>query len=152
MQKITQTEIIEKVTKNDDLTAVEIIINHKNQLECSIILNDTMFSIPYETNFTFDLPSKIKEAVSSEVLVIGFIDTELPEAWRQSYLEGGISEDRYDRRVEFHAYNDMNEMFCIDRNILWDITGKWAEIYQDENYEVCGWKKGIIRWYKNHLI
>ena len=152
MQKLTQTEIIEKINKTEELTAVEIIINHKNQLECSIIINDTMFSIPYETKFDFSLPAKIKNAVSDEVLVIGFIDSELSEAWKQSYLAGGIPEERHDRRVEFHAYNDMNEMFCIDRNLLWDITDEFKGTPHELTEDVCKWRFEIIKWYKNHLI
>lgn len=145
MKKLTQKQITEKI--DEEVTAVEIIRNNENPNECCVIINDEMFSTPYETMFNFDLLVAIKTQiakVNEDIIVIYFNDNELPEAWKQSYLAGGITEDRFDRRTEFHAYNDMNEMFCIDRILLMQITGV---------DETCAkWKTGIIKWYKNHLI
>lgn len=145
MQKMTHNEIIAKI--DEDVTAVEIIRNNENPNECCVVINDEMFSTPYETMFNFDLLVAIKTQiakVNEDIIVIYFNDIELPEAWKQSYLAGGITEDRFDRRTEFHAYNDMNEMFCIDRILLMQITGI---------DDTCAkWKAGIIKWYRNHLI
>lgn len=145
MQKRTHNEIIAKI--DEDVTAVEIIRNNENPNECCVVINDEMFSTPYETMFNFDLLVAIKTQiakVNEDIIVIYFNDIELPEAWKQSYLAGGITEDRFDRRTEFHAYNDMNEMFCIDRILLMQITGK--------DDRCAKWKTGIIKWYRNHLI
>ena len=145
MQKMTHNEITAKI--DEDVTAVEIIRNNENPNECCVVINDEMFSTPYETMFNFDLLVAIKTQiakVNEDIIVIYFNDIELPEAWKQSYLAGGITEDRFDRRTEFHAYNDMNEMFCIDRILLMQITGI---------DDTCAkWKVGIIKWYRNHLI
>ena len=141
----TQNEIIAKI--DEDVTAVEIIRNHENPDECCVIINDELFSTPYETEYSFDLIVAIKTQIAKvnpEIIVIMFNDIELPTAWKQSYLQGGITEDRFDRRTEFHPYNEMNEMFCIDRILLMQITG------QDDR--MAKWKEGIIKWYKNHLI
>lgn len=149
MKKIYQHEIIDKISETDELTAVEIIRNHKNTDECSIIINDTLMSIGYETRYSKELVNAIKKIIDEDILLIQFDDNELSEAWKQSYLKGGISEDRHDRRVIPHAYNDMNELYCIDRNLLYDITDKWVGT---EWENTCKWKVGIIDWYKNHLI
>lgn len=147
MQKTTQKQIVTEI--DEQTTAVEIIRNHENPKECSVIINNKMFSIGYETEYTFELLTAIKTAVPEEAIVIMFNDNELPEAWKQSYLNGGITEDRFDRRTEFNAYNEMNEMFCISRDLLWDINDKWVGTPYENN---CEWKTGIIKWYKNHLI
>ena len=154
MKKITQNQIIEKIeNKKDEITAIEIIINHENPLECSIILNDKLFSVPYETTYNNELISGIKKAIrGKKILLIQFIDNELPEAWKQAYLSDNIPEERHDRRVIFHPYNDMNEQFCIDRTLLWDITDEFKGTPHELTEEKCKWRFEIIKWYKNHLI
>lgn len=154
MRKITQTELKEKLenTKNE-LTAVEIIINHKNPTQCSVILNDTLFSHGYETTYNNELIAKIKKTIhGQEILLIQFIDNELTEAWKQAYLSDGITEDRWDRRVIPREYNDMNELFCVDRNLLWDITDYFKGTPHELTEEKCAWRYHIIQWYKQHLI
>ena len=154
MRKLTQTEIIEQIDK--DTTAVEIIRNHENQNECSVIINDRFFSCGFECEFNFDLIIGIKNAINdngiAEIPVIMFVDNELNEAWKQSYLAGGIPEEDHDRRVIFHAYNDMNEMFCIDQSLLWDITDEFKGTDHELTEEKCAWRWNMIKWYKNHLI
>ena len=109
MQKITQNEIINKIeNEKDDLTAVGIILNHKNHNQCSVILNDEWFSIPYETDYTPELTAMIKETINDETLLIKFDDYELAEGWKQAYLKGGIPEERHDRRVIPRKYHHMN--------------------------------------------
>lgn len=153
MDKLTQTQIIDEIKNNDEVTAVEIIINHKNILECSVIISDELFSYGYETTYNNELISEIKKAIrGKEILLIQFIDTELPEAWKQSYLAGGIPEERHDRRVIFHPYNDMNELYCVDRNLLWDITDKFKGTPHELTEDKCCWRWNIIQWYKKHLI
>ena len=91
------------------------------------------------------LKNEIKNIVDDEILVIEFVDNELSEAWKLSYSLGGIEEERWDRRVVFHSYDDMNEMFCIDMMLLEEIKG--------ENFHpLPEWKEYIIDWYKEHLI
>lgn len=157
MQKKTQNEIIDEIKKTENITAIEIIVSDEDAnipnkpllspIKASVIINDEMFSIGYEIEegYTFDFLRTLKNKVLDEdVLLIWFKDAELPEAWKKSYIAGGITEDRFDRRVEFHPYNDMNEMFCIDRILLMQITGK--------DDRMAKWKVEIIKWYKNHLI
>ena len=155
MQKLTQNEIITKIeNEKDELTAVEIIINHENPTQSSVILNDKLFSWGYETTYNNELIAGVKKAIcGKEILLIQFIDNELPEAWRQAYQDGGILE-RFpdDRRLKFYPYNMMNEQFCIDRNLLWDITGEFKGTPHEVTKEKCMWRWSIIEWYKNHLI
>ena len=154
MQKTTQTQIIKTIkNKKDELTAIEIIINRENPTECSVILNDEFFSIPYETIYNEKLIAEIKKTIPGKILLIQFIDYELPEAWKQSYKKAGILEKYpYDRRLKFHPYNEMNEQFCIDRNLLWDITDEFKGTPHELTEEKCKWRFEIIKWYKNHLI
>lgn len=151
MRKITQTEVVNKIeNEKDELTAVEIIISHENPTQCSVILNDELFSTPYETTYNNELIAEIKKTIrGKEIFLIQFIDHELSEAWKQSYIQGGIPEERHDRRVIPRKYNDMNELFCIDQTLIDDLTGKWIGTPWEG---VPKWKEGIIEWYKNHLI
>lgn len=154
MMKLNHNEIIEKIeTHKDELTAVEIIRNHNNPTQCSIILNDKMFSIPYETEFNFDLIVEIKTTINDNTLLIMFNDIELPNAWKQAYSDAGILE-RFpeDRRLKFHPYNDMNEQFCIDRNLLWNITDEFKGTPHELTEENGSWMWYITKWYKAHLI
>ena len=148
MQKTNQKQIIANI--DEETKAVEIIRNHQNPAECCVVINDEMFSCPYETEYSFNLLTAIKEAVPEDAIVIMFNDNELPEAWKTSYLMGGITEDRFDRRVEFHPYNEMNEMFCIDQMLYDYITDYWKGTPRENSCPK--WKTGIIKWYKNHLI
>ena len=153
MKKLTQNEIITKIeNEKDELTAVEIIRNHENPNECSVILNDKFFSVPYETEYSFELLQNIKNTIPEEVLMIMFNDDELPKAWAAAYTADNIPEERHDRRVEFHPDNDMNEMFCIDRTMLWDITDEFKGTPHELTRDKCIWRYEIIKWYKNHLI
>lgn len=152
MMHLNQTEIIENIKKTETLTAVEIIRNHENPNECSIIINDRFFSVPYETEYSFELLQNIKNTIPEEVLMIMFNDDELPKAWAASYTAAGIPEERHDRRVKFHAYNDMNEMFCIDQNLLWNITDEFKGTEHELTEENGSWMWHITKWYKNHLI
>lgn len=152
MMTKTQTEIIEEIKKNETLTAVEIIRSHKNPTVCSVIINDKFFSMPYITTFNFKLLQAIKNTVSEEILVILFNDDELPKAWAEAYTADGIPEEEHDRRVEFHAYDDMNEQFCIDRTLWWDITDYFKGTDHELTRDKCIWRWEIIQWYKRHLI
>lgn len=149
----TQTEIIELIKQEKTLTAVEIIQNHKNLNECSIIINDELFSTPYETQYTEELVTAIKEAISEDILLLKFTDAELPEAWKQSFKKAGILE-RYpdDRRLKFHAYNEMNEQFCIDRNLLWNITDEFKGTPHELTEEKGSWMYYMTLWYREQLI
>lgn len=150
--KLNPNEIIEKIKNTETLTAVEIIRNHENPVECSVIINDEFFSTPYLTGFSFDLLKEIKNSVSDSVLVILFNDDELPKAWRDSYLADSIPVERHDRRVEFHRFDDMNEMFCIDMTLLWDITDYFKGTDHELTEDKCKWRFEIVKWYKSHLI
>lgn len=151
MNQITKKELIPKITE-ENVTAIEIIRNHKKPTECSVIINDDLFSIPYITTYDFELLKIIKENIHENTLVILFNDDELPKAWADSYTAGGIPEERHDRRVIFHPFNDMNEMFCIDQTILYDITDEFKGTPHELTEEKCAWRWNIIQWYKAHLI
>ena len=152
MEKITQSDLIRKLNNEENLTAVEIIRSHENPEICSVIINDELFSIPYIMDFNFELLETVKKTVNDEILVILFNDDELPKAWADSYTAGGIPEERHDRRVIFHAYDDMNEQFCIDQTLLWDITDEFKGTPHELTEEKCAWRWNIIQWYKAHLI
>lgn len=144
-------KIIVKI--DEETKAVEIIRNHENPNECNVVINDRFFSCPNETEYSFELLTAIKTVVPEEAIVIMFNDNELPEAWKQSYQKAGILE-KYpdDRRLKFHPYNEMNEMFCIDQSLLWDITDEFKGTDHELTEEKCKWRFEIIKWYKNHLI
>lgn len=153
--KKTQNEIITKIeNEKDELTAVEIIISHENPTQCSVILNDELFSVPYETTYNNELIAGVKKAIrGKEILLIQFIDNELPEAWKQSFKKAGILE-RYpdDRRLKYHAFNDMNEQFCIDRNLLWNITDEFKGTPHELTEEKGSWMYYMTLWYREQLI
>lgn len=166
MQKITQNEILNKIeNQKDELTAIEIILDHEDKErvnvplgtpeKASIIFNDELFSWGYEIEegYTFDLLKTIKKALPENILLIWFVDSDLPEAWKQSYSKAGILE-KYpqDRRLQFHPYNEMNEQFCIDRNLLWNITDEFKGTPHELTKENGSWMWHITQWYKNHLI
>ena len=121
MEIKTHTEIINEIKNTDELQAIEIIINGQptsTEVECSVILSDNLFSWGYETIYNNELVDKLQCCVrGKDIILIQFIDTELPKAWEQSYLLGGIPKERHDRRVKFHPYNEMNELFCVDANL-----------------------------------
>ena len=152
VEKITQNELTQKLNNTETLTAVEIIRSHENPKICSVIINDRLFSMPYIMDFNFELIQTIKNTVNEDILVILFNDDELPKAWADSYTAGGIPEENHDRRVIFHPYNDMNEMFCIDQTLLWDITDEFKGTDHELTEEKCAWRWNIIQWYKAHLI
>ena len=142
---ISKIELFNKIRNEERLTAVEIIVSSEDEKLCSVVINDRMFSCPYKVVYNDELKNEIKKIVDDEILVIEFVDNELSEAWKLSYSLGGIEEERWDRRVVFHSYDDMNEMFCIDMMLLEEIKG--------ENFHpLPEWKEYIIDWYKEHLI
>ena len=154
MQKITQTQILNKIeNEKKELAAIEIIISHENPTQCSVILNDELFGWGYETTYNNELIAGIKKTIQGkEILLIQFVDNELAEGWKQAYLKGGIPEERHDRRVIPRQYNDMNELFCVDRNLLWDITDEFKGTPHELTEEKCAWRFHAIQWYKAHLI
>ena len=146
LQKINKNEISQKIkeeVEDEGLLTIQIIQNHENKTQASIYLGSKYFTVGYEIDYDFDTLAEIKKS-ANDVLVFVFTDKELQQAWINSYLQGGISEDRFDRRAEFNPYNKINELFCIDRITYYEITGR-DSVYAD-------WKKGIIDWYKNQLI
>lgn len=142
---ISKIELFNKIRNEERLTAVEIIVSSEDEKLCSVVINDRMFSCPYKVIYNDELKNEIKNIVDDEILVIEFVDNELSEAWKLSYLLGGIEEERWDRRVVFHSYDDMNEMFCIDMMLLEEIKG-------ENIHPLPEWKEYIIDWYKEHLI
>lgn len=153
MQKINQKELTQKLTTDKcEITAVEIIRSHQNPELCSVIINDKLFSIPYIMDYNFELIQTIKNNTSEEVLLIMFTDDELPKAWADAYTAAGIPIEDHDRRVKYHAYDDMNEQFCIDRNLLWNITDEFKGTPHELTEENGSWMWHITKWYKAHLI
>lgn len=140
----TETEI-ENVITEEDVKTVQIIMGNEEEI-CSIIVGTEMFStlylIPYnKRQYIYD------KLWDTKVKVFLFNDFELSEAWKESYIKGGIDEDRWDRRVEFHSYDNMNEMFCIDMMLLEEILG--ISRHQDH---IPKWKVGMVEWYRKKLL
>lgn len=142
-------KLFNTIKSHNHLKAIQIVLSSEDNCKCSVILSDTMFSNMYVTEYNDELENKIKDLINDDVLLIKFIDNELNEAWKSSYLQGGITEDRWDRRVVFHPYNDMNEMFCMDEMLIGEIKGNYRG-FTDEH--LPNWKMGIIRWYREHTI
>ena len=136
---------IKNVITEEDVKTVQIIMS-ENENECSMIVGTEMFSTLYlisynKRQFVYD------ELWDTKVKVFLFTDSELSEAWKTSYLNGGIEEERWDRRTIFHPYNEMNEMFCIDMMLLEEILG--ISRHQDH---IPKWKVGMIEWYRKKLL
>ena len=140
-----KNEIRKVIESEDEIKAVQLIMG-ENEKEVSIIISTTFFStlyvIPYELKqFVYD------ELWDTKTKLFLFSDIELTEAWKASYLNGGIEEERWDRRTIFHPYNEMNEMFCIDEFLLEEILG--ISRHQDH---IPKWKVGMIEWYRKKLL
>ena len=149
MRKIQTQGIINELENTDGLNTVQVITDSSNK-NAAIYFGDKFFTIGYEiTDYNKNTLETIKEHLPEEVLLFSFSDNDLTEAWKTSYIYGGIPEDRWDRRTVFHQYNEHNEMFCIDRELLDDITGKWIGTPWEG---VPEWKEYAVKWYKNHLI
>lgn len=159
-----QNEILEAIKKTETLTAVEIIISSEDHaipnrpldspIKASVIINDKFFSTPYEIKegYTFEFLKTIKKTIPEDVLLIYFEDAELPKAWAAAYTADGIPPERHDRRVIFHPYNEMCEMYCIDQTLLWDITDHFKGTDHELTEDLCKWRWDIIQFYKKHLI
>lgn len=140
-----QNEIRKIIESEDEIKTIQLIMGD-NEKEVSMIISTTFFStlyvIPYELKqFVYD------EMWDTKTKLFLFSDVELTEAWKASYLNGGISEDRWDRRTIFHKYDDMNEMFCIDEFLLEEILG--ISRHQDH---IPKWKVGMVEWYRKKLL
>lgn len=145
----TNLEIIDIIKNENDLQTVQIIRSSDDLNKCSIVIGDKMFSMMYETKYDEDLINDIKLIINGDVLFISYFDIEIADAWKLSYLNGGIESQRWDRRVISHKYNNMNEIFCIDNCTKDEILEEG--VFGDFN-ELPNWKKGIIRWYQRHII
>ncbi len=149
LEKLTKNQIAKKL--NERFLTVQIIQNHEDKTQASLILGDKFFTCAYEIDYddeTLWLICNHDVIINEETPIFVFTDKELQQAWINSYLQGGISEDRFDRRADFHPYNELNELFCIDLFLLEDITGERRG--GDETLQ--NWKKGVINWYRNQLI
>ena len=140
-----KNEIRKVIESEDEIKAVQLIMG-ENEKEVSMIISTTFFStlyvIPYELKqFVYD------ELWDTKTKLFLFSDIELTEAWKASYLNGGIEEERWDRRTIFHPYNEMNEMFCIDEFLLEEILD--TSRHQDH---IPKWKVGMIEWYRKKLL
>lgn len=140
-----QNEIRKIIESEDEIKAIQLIMGD-NKKEVSMVISTTFFStlyiIPYELKqFVYD------ELWDSKTKLFLFSDVELTEAWKSSYLLGGISEDRWDRRTIFHPYNEMNEMFSMSEFLLEEILG--ISRHQDH---IPKWKVGMVEWYRKKLL
>lgn len=159
MEKLLLKEINEKLNDSEfmeDVKTVSIIINEEDRLKFAVYVDDLVCMCGYETEvnnavdgcdvdeFEVFVKNMIDIASNKGILVFQFYDKELPEAWKESYKQGGITPDRWDRRIVFNAYNEPNEMFCIDQIDYMQLTGEIKDVPE--------WKKYMIDWYKNQLI
>lgn len=134
-------EIKETIDTMKNMKVCQIIFS-KDSDKCSLIIGTDMFStltiipkpLALETGFI------IRDKC---VPLFIFEDSELPEAWKKSYAEAGIPEDEWDRRTEFHPYDKMTEMFCIDPYLLKQIMG---------SVDVPEWKSGAVGWYRSKMV
>ena len=87
---------IRKIINSEDIKTVQLIMGD-NEEELCMVIGTRMFSSPYlipynKKQFVYD------ELWDTKVKLFLFTDSELTEAWKQSYLNGGIEEKRWDRR------------------------------------------------------
>lgn len=159
MMKMSIREITQKLHDEEFMETIKtitLIMQDENRLHFAIYFDNLVCMSGFETEinsgidgYTVDefhefLMKLIDIAVNDDIMVFQYVDVELPEAWKKSYAEGGIEPDRWDRRVEFHAFNEPNEMFCIDEIDYMQLTG--------EIESVPKWKRYMIDWYKGNLI
>ena len=108
MRKIQTQGIINELENTDGLNTVQVITDSSNK-NAAIYFGDKFFTIGYEiTDYNKNTLETIKEHLPEEVLLFSFSDNDLTEAWKTSYIYGGIPEDRWDRRTVFHQYNEHN--------------------------------------------
>lgn len=158
MEKILISELVEKLNDEKFMKGIKTIsIIHSNvyRLDFAVYFDDLVCMSGVETevnnavegNTVSDFDKFAKKIVdiarNTDILVFQFYDTDVPEMWKKSYKQGGIPEERWDRRVEFHKYNEPNEMFCID----------WLDYMQIIGEVECPkWKEYAIEWYKSNLV
>lgn len=138
----TIEQIEETINTITNMKVAQIIFN-RNSDKCSLIIGTEMFSSLYIIPKTLALETGMIIR-DKQVPLFVYEDTELPEAWKKSYAEGGISKDQWDRRTAYHPYDEMNEMFCIDSYMLNQIMGL--------DDDVPEWKEGAIGWYRSKMV
>lgn len=143
MKFLENEKQIKEIINDVEIKTIQLIMGENKEEVCMVIgteLFSTPYLIPYDKRqFVYD------ELWDTKTKIFFFTDAELSEAWKESYIKGGIDEDRWDRRVEFHSYDDMNEMFCIDTYTL-------EEILDISQHCISDWKIGIIEWYRRKLL
>ena len=159
MDKILLTELVDKLNDEEfmkDIKTISIIHDNEYRLDFAVYFDDLVCMSGVETSVSnavkgntvedFDKFAKkiVEIAHNTNILVFQFYDTDIPEIWKESYKNGGIPEYKWDRRVEFHKYNEPNEMFCVD----------WLDYMQiiGEIKEIPDWKKLVIEWYRNNML
>lgn len=144
---LTQAEIKQKLTENEDIKGICVIQNYLNTNEAVMYISDDIFTYGFRIECNSENLELIKSNVDNEVLLYLFTDKDLQEAWIESYMRGGISEDRFDRRAEFHKFDVPHELFCIDRNMWWHLTDYFKGTPHEGHPE---WMEYVLEWYKNH--
>ncbi len=141
----SQEEINEKLT-SENLKTVQFILPTEDNGECAMIVGTKMFSSMYIIPSDKFLDT-FNHLYDKSVLIFKFTDSELTDAWKESYAKGGIPKEQWDRRTIFHPYDEMNEMFCIDSLMYEEICGE-----NQDRYDLPSWKEGIVEWYRDKIL
>lgn len=147
MNILSSLELESKLLGNDDIKAICVVQDHTNIRDAVAYVSDSLFTTPYRFRCTRENLDLIRDSVPNDVLLYVFTDMDLTCAWRESYLRGGISEDRWDRRAVFHRFDVPNECFCVDQSFYWHLTDYWKGT-EWEGHPV--WMDYILDWYNFH--
>ena len=139
---ITDYDMIKETIDTTTNMKVGQLIFSKDSDNCSLIIGTEMFSsqLIIPKSLALDTGLLIRD---KHIPLFVYEDSELPEAWKKSYIDGGIEEKDWDRRTEFNPYDRMSEMFCIDSYFLSQIMG---------DAPVPDWEEGAIKWYRSKMV
>lgn len=159
MEKLLLNELVDKLNDvefMEGIKTISIIHDNEYRLDFAVYFDDLVCMCGFEAsvdnsvkgNTLKDFNKFVKKiteiAQNTNILIFQYYDADVPEIWKKSYEQGGLSFERWDRRVQFHKYNEPNEMFCVD----------WLDYMQiiGEIKEVPEWKKYALEWYKSNLV
>lgn len=145
MKRISNNKEMEKILNDKDIRTVQLIYGN-DQSDISVVIGTTHFSTMYimKKELVLDAAAYMR---NMEIAIFIYNDKDLPEAWKKSYAEAGIPEREWDRRTEFHPFNEMGEHFCIDGHFLEQIVPSG-----NVPFPVPDWKMGIIKWFRSKAV
>lgn len=146
MNMISNTKEMEQALMDKNIRTVQLIYGDDPD-NISMVIGNRHFSTMHIMRKELALEAGLYMR-NREAAFFIYKDKDLPEAWKKSYAEAGIPEDEWDRRTDFHPFNDMGEHFCIDDHFLNQINP-----HEDEKrFPLPVWKRGIVRWFRSRAM